>query len=576
MLASFACWRDEVSNKNVGDDPPRLPALSFRGELLIRPLAYADEHQLGYKLRLAHLNGLDNPRWLDASTDGAAMPKGHGRARWCPHCLAESEPFWRKTWEQGHAACFIHRCWLVDVCPSCSREAIWTRLRLLSCRCGQELAGVISPAFSRELIAVLNPCPGADASVAGWDKLNPDERWRTALFLGALQAYGLRGKPLKKASSTSVDTERQLVNTGASIFAGGPEARFALLDRIRVKPPMGDAVQTMSEAFPRLAVLMRKQLGKKERYWLEAEVNAYVSSTVNSKAAVVWKQRKRSRPGSAQSCARRFGVRPTRISSMCSDIGVKPKARCTRSGRRVLVISAEELELVEHGLSNTASARATARRFELSPQRLRVLVTAGLICGRGTGVDSDSISRLLRRLVTGMIPEGMPLDADLIPVSEAFRFLVPVSRTVPFVEMLLRKEIAVLSSQKDKLRFRDIYVSKRQVVNMAGINLSRDSRLTICEAAGKLEIKQEVMYHLVNIGLLKTITDRSGRRATRVISQSELERFSAEFEPLTRAAARAGVGFRSGLAWAKRQGLVLASGPSVDGGRQYFVRRHTS
>ncbi|WP_425218880.1 hypothetical protein [Ralstonia solanacearum] len=32
---------------------------------LIRPAAYVGEHPFGYKLRLAYVNGLADPRWMD-------------------------------------------------------------------------------------------------------------------------------------------------------------------------------------------------------------------------------------------------------------------------------------------------------------------------------------------------------------------------------------------------------------------------------------------------------------------------------------------------------------------------------
>jgi hypothetical protein len=52
-----------------------------------------------------------------------------------------------------------------------------------------------------------------------------------------------------------------------------------------------------------------------------------------------------------------------------------------------------------------------------------------------------------------------------------------------------------------------------------------------------------------------------------------LEVFGQEFEPLARAAVRDGADHRRGLQWARENGVELVSGPVVDGGRQYFVRR---
>ena len=545
------------------------PTQPLSRHLLIRPPAYAGEHSLGYKLRLAYVNGLADPRWMDV-WKGSAQLKGHGHARWCPHCLATDEPFWLNAWQTERAACMLHGCWLVDVCPSCCRRAVWNGMRFLSCKCGQKLVHTIPTEFSPHLVSVLHRQVGEDAR---WGQLNVDERWRICRVLGALQTHGLSGKPMKKASSTSVASERQLLEEGAAIIANGKEALFALLDRIRVPSRGGDTVQIMGQAFPLLLRLIRKQLGPQERRWLEDKVEAYVSLTGDGETAVIWRGRGSTISSSIQGNARKLRVRPMRLPSVCSMVGVVPKSRRTRSGRRRLVVGAREVAQIQHGLDCMISMRGVAHRFGLSAQRQKLLAEAGLIRRSGAYMDGESISRLLRRLVEGQCRDKDSAGLDGISLAEAFRNLVPVSRTVPFIEAALRGKLGVFSGKEKVSRLDDLVVSKHEIAEVLGASSVDSLRLTICEAAEKLEVKQEVMYHLVNVGLLKTSVTHAGRRATRVIDLTELERFRAEVEPLTSAAARAGVDFRSGLAWAKRQGLSLVSGPCVDGGRQYFVLR---
>jgi hypothetical protein len=100
--------------------------------------------------------------------------------------------------------------------------------------------------------------------------------------------------------------------------------------------------------------------------------------------------------------------------------------------------------------------------------------------------------------------------------------------------------------------------------------------LTIPECAERLGIKQEVAYHLVRKALIRTERVNSGRREAQVVPLGTLEVFQGEFETLARAAQRAGVDHRAGLEWARANGVELVSGPGVDGGRQYFVRRGAS
>ena len=553
-----------IENQQLPQSEPQLSC-----HLLIRPAAYVGEHPFGYKLRLAYVNGLADPRWMD-TLSGPAQLKGHGHARWCPHCLATAEPFWRSAWQKERAACMSHGCWLVDICPSCYRRAVWSGMRFLSCKCGQHLIQTISPEFSPHLLSVLHRQVGADER---WNQLSIDERWRTCRLLGALQVHGLNGKPMKKASGTSVATERQLLDEGAAIIANGREALFALLDRIRVQSLSGDTVQIMGQAFPMLLRLIRKQLSPQGRRWLEDEIDAYVLSTADRETAVVWRGRGSDISSSIQGNARMLRVRPTRLPSVCAMVGVEPKSRRTRSGRRRLIVCAGDVARIKRGLDCMISMRGVAHRFGLSAQRQKLLAEAGLIRRSGAYMDGESISRLLRRLVEGQCRDKDSAGLDGISLAEAFRNLVPVSRTVQFIEAALHGKLGVFSGKEKVSRLDDLLVSKHEVVEVLCASSVDALRLTICEAAERLEVKQEVMYHLLNVGLLNTSVTHAGRRATRVIDLAELERFRAEVEPLTSAAARAGVDFRSGLAWAKRQGLSLVSGPCVDGGRQYFVLR---
>jgi hypothetical protein len=57
-----------------------------------------------------------------------------------------------------------------------------------------------------------------------------------------------------------------------------------------------------------------------------------------------------------------------------------------------------------------------------------------------------------------------------------------------------------------------------------------------------------------------------------LVAQEALREFEQQYEPLVRAAVKAGVDHRHGFAWAQASGAQLVTGPRIDGGRQYFVR----
>jgi len=558
--ATFSSWRS---------DGPRL----FSDRLIVRPIARADEDYFGYKLRLAHLNGLAKPSWIKARSPSAAMPKGLARSRWCPRCLSEEDGYWLESWASGDGVCLRHQCWLADSCPSCVQATTWNRLRFTMCGCGQTLAAVpvtpLSPAIMRFLTS-----SALDESGRWLEPLTAEQRWRIARFIGALEAFGLHGKPQKKASSTSIDIERRVVTLGASILEGGDSALFALLDRIRIPPVTGNRVQLISDAFPRLLTMIRRQLGDDERDWVVGMITSYVDTTMDTQTAVIWERK------SLECCQRRGEVFPKRkprarrMVAMLSSVGIIPKIRKTRSGRQKVAVGDVELNDLKTRLEDVLPLKTAARRFGLSVGRLRALMQAGVIEETRNRAYASSINLLFQRLAMRALPRSLDEGLDVIPLMEALRRHVPVSMTNSFIDALVDGQITVVSRCEHPSHLNVLSVDRSQLQRyMARAKTASMETLSIPDAAQRFGVKQEVMYHLVNIGLIRTVIDRTGRRPVRKIERSELERFSADVEPLVRAASRAGVSPKGALRWAQSLEIPCISGPSIDGGRQYFVRQ---
>jgi hypothetical protein len=108
---------------------------------------------------------------------------------------------------------------------------------------------------------------------------------------------------------------------------------------------------------------------------------------------------------------------------------------------------------------------------------------------------------------------------------------------------------------------------------VAGFTQFEGRTLSVVEAAAELGVKQEVAYHWVRIGLLKTVTVDSPMESGRRITEAALEAFRSEY---VTAAEYARV-HRLGWKWAARHliefGVQAVSGPSVDGARQFLFRR---
>lgn len=402
-----------------------------------------------------------------------------------------------------------------------------------------------------------------------WGRLQFNSRWHVAKLIGALDRHGLLGKPLKRASAASVDVERRLITAGAHVVARAPNAIADLFERIRIVSPTNRNTQLVGRAFPGLLTMLRKSLDCDGRNWVMEHVHAYVGATLESSVPVLWRQRATRSLTAAVSVGRQLGVRPERVESLAIQFGITPTRRIVPSGRRMVTMAPSEVERIRAGLADDVSMSAAADRFGLSVSRLKRLQDAGCIDRAKEGVSAASIEVLIDKVAEHAICLNEHDRVDILSVTEAMRLYVPVSRTVDFFDAL-GSSIPVTKASVITSSVRELYVSREHVRRLY-VESTAHEMLSIPEAAKKLGLKQEVAYHLVRVGLLKTCLLQSARRASNGVSLEDLSNFEMQYAPLSRLAKEAGVNPRSSLKWARAINLDFVSGPSIDGGRQFIV-----
>lgn len=522
--------------------------------LLVRPRRREGEHNGGYWLRLANANGLRQPRWLldPAATRAQAM------VRVCPLCLGEADGFWRDEWFDGQRAwCALHHVWLADCCEACGRTLRWSDVGFDRCSCGSDL---------RELGA--RPVPhSVEASIRSVPV-------SVLLWLGALSKHGLTGKPLKRASRRTLAEAIDLIELGADLVGDWPGSFFRMLDAHRLSIDAGGdrSLMLVNDALPGL----RRRIGKlRDRTWrltVDEALGRYVAASLETSAPLVGRNLPAARPPSVMKMARELRVRPERLAAMLDklpDGGVT--RRRTAAGRCRRVASPVALAAAKQMLHAQITAKRAARMLNLTPARVRQLVAHRRLPMQDGKLDRAAVmelrSSLTSRAGTGRVP------SDAVTFEHALRYWIPVDRTGALIDAIHSGELTVYGIRSAD-RSEALMLSPSQLSSWAAKQPVTDRGwLTIPEVAEHLALKQQVVYHLVQVGLISTKTMRAARRATRVVPKAALVDFESRFEPLVRAAARAGIHWRRGLEWAEATGASLVSGPQVDGGRQYFVRR---
>lgn len=538
---------------------PLVPAVSqsMLARLLVRPLRGLQESVGGHWLRVAHSNGLADPKCLLEGNNRSAM----SIVRICPACLSSPDAFWSEDWmDRCKPFCRVHGQWLMDRCSACDRLLRWNRLRFLACSCRQDLRELTATALPPQTVRLLHT---GSASVA------------VLLWLGALSRYGLTMKPLKKAARVSMSEVMTLADAGAQVVSGWPNTFFDVLGQCRLDTTAPGGLSSMNEALPGLSSRLRKLGDGPWQELIAIALGDYVAASHRSEAPIVGRNLIGDRPQTVAQIARVLRVRTESLIAALDRLPAVPGARrTTAQGRSRRLIPSDAIWQVQQLLSDEISVKASARIIGLSTSRIRQLIATGLL-----NMYKRCLSRIeLHGLLQSLLSSGRPVTArpDVISLSHALRYTVPVQLTARFLQAVLERDLILFVPEG--------------AVELAGclINQDRcqrwvteqghqdDAALPLPTCALLLGLKQQVIYHLAHIGLISVHTARTSRgRFARVATMASVDQFQRRFVALARLARESGVDHRGAVNWANTNGIALVSGPSIDGGRQYFALRPT-
>jgi hypothetical protein len=286
---------------------------------------------------------------------------------------------------------------------------------------------------------------------------------------------------------------------------------------------------------------------------------------------MVWKNAPGPRPPSVAKVARRLGVGAARLADALDDMGhLGVASRQTAGGRVRRVVSTEAASAAKQLLDARVAAKTAARQLGLSIARVHQLITDGVLKVSGGKLNQNDVDALRQNVLACAAPGQFPRDG--VSLRHVLRYCVPIRRTGAFLGALLRKELTCYLPQTAE-RAIDVVLSQSLVQAwLVQGSVTPRPALTLPEVAGFLGLKQQVAYHLARKGLIQVVVHHVGKRKAQVVTQQALLAFKSSFVPLAWVAAQAGIDHRHGLRWAQAECLEIASGPTVDGGRQYFVR----
>lgn len=517
--------------------------------LLVRvPLAQGEGHH-EHLLRLAHVNGLPEASWLVlAGTRSVEL-------RLCPECLREFGQ-WSECWRKAEfPVCRAHGCWLVDRCADCGSKFLWPRLGFCRCQCGADL------------MSVQTQRPGL--SVQSELASNHQSPIEVLLWLGAWSIYGPKGKPLKKASCLALDTRKDLLTRGVDMVSNWPHAFLDALALHRMPSPVGQ-LQSLSEAWPGLPVQIRRLDNETWRQKIWDSINVFVGQTLTSESPIVGRNPSlRLRPPTQKDVANRLRIGVSRLAGISTSQVSGVPFKESKAGRRRIAISHRSEQLLIEQISAIVTVRECAQLLGCSRKRVSAFIASGTLVSNSNRISRKAALQLRDSILT--VADSTTDNSKALSLADCFQYRVPLRSADAFINALIQRGIRC-SLRPGALNWNGVQVHVTDLESWLKEDQSgTDSLLSVQESAAVLRIKEQVVYGLVKRGLIASINvPGTGMRIQRQALIDFEERYVALSEWVGSPRALGNKAYE----WARGQGLDLVTGPRLDGGRQYFVRRN--
>lgn len=572
-------------------------------QLGLRPTPYLSESVLGYWVRLALENCIPLPRLMsvlppqvvdvdcgESKTQLSAWAAQYLRApqavnprwvlannvRWCPCCLRESE-HWRAHWELAMVSCCpVHEIYLRDRCPDCSSPIYWRGLNLAQCHCGLRLSAqknVIRSkptVIEKAVLASLYPeqFDNEDFLPSFLKQLNSDQLQRLMLFIGCWDLP--KRKPSYKTDIGWVISAAEKVD---HTFDKWPSSYFSILDHQLLRHPNEPRLIRQLGFYYRAVY---REFQDPEFAFLRDATATYLVESWPGKldrryrripAADIEKNTNRSQTRLSKD----VHVSARFIRRWLHDNKIDGQEFQLPSGRtRVTIPLRESIKIV--ALSRALNLNQAAVALQLPERRVIELIRSGLLYGASPEAGESWLIPLeeverVREIVNKI---HFLDDGDILTWDQVFRhYITSEVNFGSLISAVVLEQIRVVRPLKsDRISgFADFYVEKNSLKRWIA---STASGLALPALQSLLGMKQEVIYHLANTGVLQT---KSYGRLGRRVSLEEIQRFKATYITGAELAKEWKTSPRKVEALLWRYGIHPISGPRSDGGRQNIFAR---
>lgn len=594
---------------------PRLP---------IRPRPFSGESSQAFLVRVSVANGYSRPRtlWNKLTNHGLAgmsllraalrLPRhrvstltgpfptytritcsspqqlrvedfNHHYLRWCPKCL-QDEAYLRGDWTlKLSSVCVKHKIVLVDRCPQCF-ELQDMRYASVACQhCSAELGDAIASPADPELIAIQAQLMDSqsDCRDAKLSEMTFEQVASLIKHVGQFRSGFPKRRSGQIAGLHRLEITLKLMSRAAHLLSNWPHNFYQSLTEARTSSISSASLKrTYGQLYRAIYIDLREPCFQ----FLRDAFDNYVRTDWPNLLA------KRNRRLSANTVAlqsrkplrvltRESGMSKTSIKRLADNGFISGLSVRHASGRTTWAFSAEAVRQAREISEDSINLTQTAKLLGIPKWRVRELIDAGMIKSwiraDTTRASAWSLSERDVLKIYGLIRRYRTDDAngaDQVCLKHVMQTWRLRSGELPAIlKACLQFDLSVWTSVDSDGIIGDILFQRDELHNwLDRYRLKSSDTYSVDQAATILSIKQEVAYELVRGGLLKVVENGvPASRGVRVTAQA-IDDFRSTFISLGAIAKLRGVQPRKLLS---ELATKPACGPSIDGVRQYFLRR---
>lgn len=381
------------------------------------------------------------------------------RRRVCVACLAERPAQEKLSWLlRPLAVCPEHGVLLVDRCPKCDRALAASRLELMTCRCGANIAHPANEMIGAGALQITRAIKSwFDGDALGSLNLQGEIlfRWLDQLQVAVIKTpTWLARSRLEMNLSSAVGQESVAWLAAADLLRSWPRDVTEFLDEFQesessARPStrigrafsrlLGDAERLEREGRTRVAETLRD-------YLLQRYTRGHLSGKGSLFRSAAQRRRIAERPWISQtSAARMLKLRPPSVAELVRRNVLQGRIRASgRRGRTNGVVVRDSVIVYRRRLETALSVKQVAERFGIACPRVLELIRADVLTAAVRGplgwrVPEDVVTELLERICR--CPTNPP--RDWIPLSDALRrFGVGGMSVVRLLQLLSAGEIS--------------------------------------------------------------------------------------------------------------------------------------